>query len=116
MEEPEKKHYPERWSGITPNDLGLQAAYWTGNEGEPVIFRAIIGWITYTTDEPNPPHVRNGLSPIVLGDNWWPVLAMGVSNYAGVVPKGLTPSDALVRIKQWRGQAEPSSTMRRSSA
>lgn len=112
MAEEEKKvpkFYPERWSAIAPGDLGLQVAYWTGKDEDPVTFRPILGWITCTLDEvPDPADkiARNGFAPIVLADFWLPVPASNLPNYEAVVPKGLNSADVLPRLKAWREKPE----------
>lgn len=109
--EEQQKIYPERWSAITPNDLGLQAAYWNGKDDDPVTFRQIVGWITYSLDEvPNPSEKksRNGFAAIVIADHWYPALAGSVPDYAGTVPKGLSSAEVLPRLKSWKGKPEAS--------
>lgn len=99
------KEFIEQWSAITPHDLGLKAAYWSGKSEDPITYRPIIGWLTITgrpTDAaPNTPLI-NKFFPQVLSDNWWPMSSWTVPDYAGVVPKDISDEAAKEAITRWR--------------
>lgn len=100
----------EQWSAISPGDLGLQAAYWTGNDDDPVSLRPIVGWITWTLREdpgPDDARPRNGLTALVIADFWYPVLAPALPDFFAYVPRGLTEKDVLPQLRAWRGKPRP---------
>ncbi|HXJ21104.1 MAG TPA: hypothetical protein VMT03_12810 [Polyangia bacterium] len=103
------KQFVEQWSGITPHDLGLKAAYWSGKEDDPVVYRPVVGWMTVTgraTDAPPNTPLANQFFPLVLGDDWWPHSAWELTNYGGVVPKDIADDAVKEAIKKWRTKPE----------
>jgi hypothetical protein len=101
-----------QWSAISPGDLGLRAAYWNGKAGDPVTFRAIVGWISFNAKEASSPKdapSENGFAPVVIDDRWFPRLAGQISNHVGVVPKDMRDEDVQKRVEDWdaRRQGAP---------
>jgi hypothetical protein len=102
---PERKVFIEEWSAMSQGDLGLHASYWTGQSGDPVIFRPIVGWVTFNArpvDAPPGTPLTNGFGAVVLSDTWWPVLASHIAHYGGVFPKDLSPEATMAKITEWR--------------
>ena len=102
--------FQEQWGAISQGDLGLQAAYWTGQDDDPVSFRPIVGWITWTLREdpgPDDPRPRNGLTALVIADFWYPVLAPALPNFFAYVPRGLSEKDVLPQLRAWRAKSQP---------
>ncbi len=88
---PDKPNAPpvtELWSNITPNDLGLKAAYWTHRDEDPVRFVAIVGWVTWSALPPYDPNLpARGFFPVVVDPtSTWPHMAKNLQDYLGVVP------------------------------
>lgn len=93
--------HPPRLSAICPGDFGLAAAYWTGNEGDPATFKAIVGWTTVTNYYEQAQHGIVFL-PVVVGDRGFPLPADSVPGprYIGNYPTGTTSEDAIDIFKK----------------
>jgi hypothetical protein len=87
---------PEHWSPISPGDLGLKAGYWTGQDKDPVRFRAVIGWITINTATN-----QHFFQAVVLSDLMLPTVAILMPQYCGVFLKEMTEEQAKAEAKRW---------------
>jgi hypothetical protein len=87
-------------SAICPDDLGLKAGFWTRNEGDPVTFRPLVGWVTVMN------FVQAGIGPfvpLVLNDLAFPsfLTELNFPTFVGVFAKALTPEEAHEKLKSW---------------
>ncbi|HNN91086.1 MAG TPA: hypothetical protein PKI03_02410 [Pseudomonadota bacterium] len=103
-------------SAICPQDLGVQAGFWSGKAGDKLAFRPIVGWVTVQNyaDAMKEPFVA-----VVLNDQGRPTLLTRdhFSDFVGVFIKGMTPEQAVEQLKcsvtrQPVGPSAPSTSRR----
>jgi hypothetical protein len=95
----------EEWGAFSQGDLGLRAAYWQDQDGGELVFRPIVGWVTWNATNtliPTDP-IQHGLAAVVMNDRYWPVPANFTPRYAGVFPKDMSADDARGKIAEWGG-------------
>jgi len=106
----QKKKFVEQWSAISPGDLGLKAAFWTGPDRKALMFRPIVGWVTFTFREVGAPSdvgPSNNFAPVVISDFWLPTLASFLPDCAAIVPKDLTEEQVLTKLGEWAAAGAP---------
>jgi hypothetical protein len=98
------RKFIETWSSISQGDLGLKAAYWKDETKEEILFRPIVGWLSYSAVEAGKSDApsTNGFVPVVIDDTWFPRSAWVLPNYVGVLLKEITAEDILERLKKAR--------------
>lgn len=88
----------EDWNSISQGNLGLKAVYWKDDEKTGFEFRAIVGWITFSSRRVTDVVPTNGFAAVVVSDNWFPVLAGTPPRYVGIAPEDATDEEIRARI------------------
>ena len=91
-------------SSLCPNDLGLKAGFWSGDEKDPVRFRPIVGWVVVSNS------VEASFGPflaVALSDLGFPTFLLEGTfpGFIGVFGNALTPEEARAKYEQWRKPA-----------
>jgi hypothetical protein len=98
----------ETWSAIVPGDFGLKAGYYPEAEGDSVLFRPLLGWITVTARGLESGTQRNDFIGVVMSPLSAPVPATLLRGYLGVFPITMAPHEAWEFSARWRPPGETS--------
>jgi hypothetical protein len=91
-------------SGLCPNDLGLKAGFWSGNDADAVTFRPIVGWLVVTNFAKGT--TIGPFLAVVVSDIGLPTIVVGNAfpDHIGIFPNDTSPEDARAKYEQWRAK------------
>jgi hypothetical protein len=96
--------YNEVWSAISQGDLGLKAGYWKDEPGGEVVFRPIVGWVTWFGSNMGAPTepTKRGFVAVVIAGTCFPTIAQhAYPKYVGVFPAEMSSDDARKKSEEW---------------